>query len=56
MRLPSKGSKLKFEEKETLYFFNYDHGTAVVVGSKEIGLQEEILKVAISFCYFSLYL
>ncbi len=33
-----------------------DHGTTVVVGNTQIGLQEEILKVAISFHYFSLYL
>jgi hypothetical protein len=46
---------MKFQQRETAVEL-YDLGTAVVVGYKQFGLQEGILKIAISFRYFSLYL
>jgi hypothetical protein len=46
---------MKFQQRGTAVE-SYDLGTAVVVGYKQFGLQEGILKIAISFRYFSLYL
>jgi hypothetical protein len=44
---------MKFQQRGTAVEL-YDLATAVVVGYKQFGLQVGILKIAISFCYFSL--